>query len=193
MARKGEDNVTLFVIVALGGYVLWRQIQGRAVAAVPASPVTGGAGAKPSPVTTPPVSGNLPRGIRNNNPGNIKVGASNWRGKIGNDGTFERFDTAVNGIRAAMLLLRTYANQYGLNTIAKIGSRWAPVGSGEKGNAGWAGGVSQYSGIGANVPLNLSNQATMLAVMRGIVAQENGGAYAGYYPASVYSQAWGAM
>jgi len=193
MARKREDNITLLVIVGLGAFVLYRQFQGRAVAA-PAS-VTRAPGATPAvPATSaPPVSGNLPRGIRNNNPGNIKISGNAWRGKIGNDGTFERFDSAVNGIRAAMVLLRTYANSYGLKTISQIGARWAPVGGSERGNEGWTRGVSQYSGIGANTPLNLGNQATMIALLRGIVAQENGGAYAGYYPASVYSQAWGAM
>lgn len=72
---------------------------------------------KPTPLLTA-------RGIRNNNPGNIKKSASTWLGKVGNDGTFETFDTAENGIRAMARLLRTYRNNYGLNTIRGIIQRW---------------------------------------------------------------------
>lgn len=84
--------------------------------------------AKPEAPTTqerPPVTaGRVPRGIRNNNPGNIKRSNSQWVGKVGNDGTFEIFDTAENGIRAMGRLLRTYRNSYGLNTIRGIVTRW---------------------------------------------------------------------
>lgn len=191
MSRKAEDNTTLIVIIALGGYLLYKQLSSRAQGATLPGSVRS---PSPAPVASLPApTGNLPRGIRNNNPGNIKVSSNAWRGKIGNDGTFERFDTAVNGLRAAAILIRTYANNYGLNTIAKIGSRWAPTGSGEAGNAGWAGGVSQYSGIGLNTPLNVASQPTMIALLRGIVAQENGAAYRGYYSDAVLAQAIGAM
>lgn len=195
MARKTEDNITLIVIVGLGAYVLYRQFAKRASAAtLPVASLPAPVAARPSTGSASPMpSSNLPRGIRNNNPGNIKISGNAWRGKIGNDGTFERFDSPVNGIRAAFVLLRTYMQQYGLNTIAKIGARWAPVGSGEAGNAGWAGGVSQYSSIAANTPLNITNASQMYALMRGIIAQENGARYANYYPASVIQQAYGAM
>lgn len=50
-----------------------------------------------------------PRGIRNNNPLNIKLNPkNNWIGKIAEntDGTFEQFRHIVYGIRAAIILIR---------------------------------------------------------------------------------------
>lgn len=71
---------------------------------------------------------NLPRGYRNNNPLNIRISSSNWQGKItpNTDGAFEQFTSMAYGFRAAMVLIRTYIQTYGLNTVAKIISRWAP-------------------------------------------------------------------
>jgi len=66
-----------------------------------------------------------PRGIRNNNPGNIRPG-SRWVGIVGDDGGYLIFDTPENGIRALGKNLLTYYNRYGLNTVRSIISRWAP-------------------------------------------------------------------
>jgi hypothetical protein len=71
------------------------------------------------------------RGLRNNNPGNIRddngyLDSSDWVGQIGVDGDgFAIFDTPVNGIRAIVRVLRSY-DKRGLNTIGKIISTWAP-------------------------------------------------------------------
>lgn len=66
-----------------------------------------------------------PRGIRNNNPTNIRIGI-NWDGAVGDDGAFIKFSSAVMGIRAAARILRTYRYKYGLDTVAGIINRWAP-------------------------------------------------------------------
>src|SRR4051812_46965540 len=52
----------------------------------------------------------LPRGIRNNNPGNIRFlpAASAWRGQIGSDGSFGIYDTPANGVRAIAKQLQKY-------------------------------------------------------------------------------------
>lgn len=71
----------------------------------------------------------LPRGLRNNNPLNIKYSPSNnWRGKVLNntDGEFEQFDNIVNGFRAALYLIRRYINSYGLCSVRTIINRWCP-------------------------------------------------------------------
>lgn len=45
----------------------------------------------------------LPRGIRNNNPLNIKIG-NDWKGEVPNtDGTFEQFESMEYGLRAELL------------------------------------------------------------------------------------------
>lgn len=65
-------------------------------------------------------------GIRHNNPLNIKAGA--WKGKTGSDSRGHSiFSKPAWGIRAAAINLRTYYNKRGLNTVAKILSRWAPT------------------------------------------------------------------
>ena len=72
----------------------------------------------------------LPRGQRNNNPGNIKINANNpWQGKVpigqNTDGTFEQFVSYKFGIRAMLVLLRNYLSQ-GHNTLQKIIFKYAP-------------------------------------------------------------------
>lgn len=70
----------------------------------------------------------LPRGIRNNNPGNLKYSSSNrWRGKIEPPTAlpFEQFENVYFGIRAMLVLLNNYRNM-GIDTVEKIINRYAP-------------------------------------------------------------------
>lgn len=69
----------------------------------------------------------LPRGIRNNNPLNIRIG-NKWMGEVENptDKEFEQFVSMDYGLRAGFILLRRYINRYHLNTVHDIISRWAP-------------------------------------------------------------------
>ena len=70
-----------------------------------------------------------PRGIRNNNPLNIRyVEANNWQGRVvvKKDREFEEFTSMVYGLRAAFCLLYNYINK-GHDTIEKIISKWAPA------------------------------------------------------------------
>lgn len=68
-----------------------------------------------------------PRGIRNNNPLNIRIG-NKWKGlKTPNtDGAFDQFISVYWGYRAAFIILRNYINKYKCNTICEIIARWAP-------------------------------------------------------------------
>jgi len=70
---------------------------------------------------------NLPRGIRNNNPGNIRKGNS-WKGLIkpGADSAFDQFENVPYGVRALYYTLYTYMTKHGLLSIRGIISRWAP-------------------------------------------------------------------
>lgn len=71
---------------------------------------------------------NVPRGIRNNNPLNIRVG-NKWLGEVEypTDNEFEQFVNIEYGLRAGFVLLKRYIERYKLNTIEKIISRWAPA------------------------------------------------------------------
>ena len=69
----------------------------------------------------------IPRGIRNNNPLNIRRSASKWRGMSAqqSDHAFVQFENIRWGLRAAVLLLANYI-AHGYNTPRKIINRWAP-------------------------------------------------------------------
>lgn len=73
-----------------------------------------------------------PRGIRNNNPLNIRKG-STWEGekKIQTDPSFEQFETLQYGIRAGLKLIQNHVSGFNgsrppRNTIRKLISVWAP-------------------------------------------------------------------
>lgn len=72
------------------------------------------------------------RGIRNNNPLNIRKG-SNWKGErpVQTDKAFEEFTSMEYGIRAGFKLMCNHINGFGgkrpkANTIAKLIRVWAP-------------------------------------------------------------------
>jgi hypothetical protein len=69
-----------------------------------------------------------PRGIRNNNPGNIRFDGTKWMGLANNptDGVFCVFTDAAFGIRAMVIILKKYIKTYKLLTVRQIVSRWAP-------------------------------------------------------------------
>lgn len=71
-------------------------------------------------------------GLRNNNYLNVKNGASRWLDSGGTEsGTDSRghaiFTDPAYGVRAGILLLRTYFFTHNLRTIAEILARWAPA------------------------------------------------------------------
>lgn len=70
----------------------------------------------------------LSRGIRNNNPFNIRKSGESWLGKLPNstDSDFEQFVNIRFGIRAGLVLLRTYIRKYNLCSVSSIINRFAP-------------------------------------------------------------------
>ena len=71
------------------------------------------------------------RGIRNNNPANIRRGC-NWKGlaKTQTDREFCQFVTMTWGVRALLVTLRTYVVKHHLHTVREIITRWAPSSDG---------------------------------------------------------------
>ena len=71
---------------------------------------------------------NMIRGLRNNNPGNLRRTSDNWQGLdlVQTDSEFFQFMNPKMGIRALAKTLRTYQDRHGLRTVRKIISRWAP-------------------------------------------------------------------
>ena len=71
----------------------------------------------------------MTRGELNCNPLNIRrVAGTTWKGQRAEqtDHAFVQFRTIEFGIRAAFVLLHTYATKYGANCIRDIISKWAP-------------------------------------------------------------------
>ena len=103
------------------------------------------------------------RGIRNNNPLNIRRSKDKWQGQSnyltppgkggdGGESEFCQFYSMEYGWRAAfMILCRTYYKKYGLKTIRAIISRWAPPK--ENNTAAYIRHVSDYTGIGPDKEL----------------------------------------
>lgn len=67
----------------------------------------------------------LPRGIRNNNPGNIRETGADWLGQNGDDGAFCIFIAPEYGIRAMARIFANYRKR-GISTIEQIIMTWAP-------------------------------------------------------------------
>jgi len=113
-----------------------------------------------------------PRGIKNNNPGNIKISGSGWTGKVSpnTDGTFEQFDTAENGIRALAKLLVKYYADYNLLTVKDILDRYAP--GVENDSVAYVDFVSNKMGVQPDDQLTFPNQLT--ALVNAIIKYENG-------------------
>jgi len=94
-----------------------------------------------------------PRGIRNNNPLNIRLSSDKWQGQrpLSNspegEKSFCQFESMEMGWRAAFVILcKTYYGKRGLKTIRDIVSRWAPAK--ENNTAAYIRHVSDYTGIG---------------------------------------------
>lgn len=75
------------------------------------------------------MAGKVTRGIRNNNPGNIRLSAARWKGEIrpAKDKEFCAFTSMEYGLRALIVTLRTYVVNHKVNTVRKMISRWAPA------------------------------------------------------------------
>ena len=69
---------------------------------------------------------NLPRGLRNRNPLNIRKSDQLWKGQTGHDGKFCIFRTMEDGYRAAFRILKTYNTKYHIYSVREIIYRWAP-------------------------------------------------------------------
>lgn len=134
---------------------------GYGVAAPPAAPGAGKA------------TGPEPRGIRNNNPGNIIKTGEAWQGEVaGDDPKFASFATPEAGIRAMGKTLLTYQDKHGLNTVEAIVSRWAPAT--ENDTAAYAATVSKALKVAVNAPLDLHDSDTLNRLTRAMIQVENG-------------------
>lgn len=117
-----------------------------------------------------------PRGLRNNNPLNIEKtkGGNQWQGEIvpSKDSRFAQFTSIAYGYRAAFKLLNNYQRNYGIDTIRKMISRWAP--SNENHTEAYVKAVSDRSGVPADGRITTTNHDVMVLVVAAMSFVENG-------------------
>lgn len=122
---------------------------------------------------------NLTRGVRNNNPGNVRLGTQ-WNGLLPQqtDGAFCQFVSAPYGIRVIIKLLWAYQDFHDLTTVRGIIDRWAPPS--ENVTSAYAAYVAEHAGLGLDQAINLhQDEEHLMAMVKAIIAYENGGfAYA---------------
>lgn len=114
-----------------------------------------------------------PRGIRNNNPLNIRIG-NTWLGERPNpiDPTFEEFVTMEYGLRAAFIILRRYIRRYKKNTITSIVSTWAPAS--ENNTLKYIDRVAALTKIDPTTPIDYYDRETMCKLVAAMAQVECG-------------------
>lgn len=112
------------------------------------------------------------RGIRNNNPGNLRKTNIMWQGKVvpGTDASFEQFKTMALGIRA-MLLDIIGKHKRGLDTIQELINVYAPPI--ENDTTGYVNSVSTRTGIGRNV-VYAPTKENFIKIAKAMAYIENG-------------------
>lgn len=118
----------------------------------------------------------LPRGIRNNNPGNLRHG-NDWQGlkRFQLDADFCQFTSAHFGIRALFRVLMNYQRKHRLMTIRKMIYRWAPPIENE--TDAYVDSVAKYVGVDADKELDIcdpTNRHSAIALVHAIIRHENG-------------------
>ena len=115
-----------------------------------------------------------PRGLRNNNPGNIRNSSTVWQGEIvpSKDKSFKQFKTMAYGYRALIRLLQNYRKLYGLSTIEGMINRWAPPT--ENRTSAYITRVCKEMKVPSSYVPDVEDKATMCAMAAAISLVENG-------------------
>jgi len=124
----------------------------------------------------------LPRGIRNNNPGNIRLGGVIWLGQKTEgttDNAFMEFITPLHGLRALMKLLLNYHYKHTLDTVDSIMNRYAPPY--ENDTRAYAAIVARHLKVATGQKIRLT-KPTLIGFAEAVVVHENGKPHAGYPP-----------
>ena len=121
----------------------------------------------------------LARGIRNNNPGNIRHG-QNFLGNTCDhlpadqrpDKSFCTFSSMAYGIRALIRILITYTTKRNCKTVRQIISRWAPPS--ENDTESYIRSVSRAIGKPSDEVLDFSDTSLYIKIAKAIAKHENG-------------------
>lgn len=113
-----------------------------------------------------------PRGVRLNNPGNIRHG-DNWNGMAAEqpDSSFVYFTEPKWGFRAMVRILKSYRRR-GIRTVSEIIGTWAPPV--ENNTAAYVAHVAERMGVTPGTPVNLEDTDQVTALLEAITLHENG-------------------
>ena len=116
----------------------------------------------------------LPRGLRNNNPGNIRITKDKWQGLRDKqeDKSFFQFEEMKWGYRALIRTLQNYRKRQSCQTIADFIKRWAP--ENENNTAGYINRVCREMQVPNTYIPDINDKATMCAFAAAISQVENG-------------------
>lgn len=121
----------------------------------------------------------LPRGVRNNNPLNIresKGDRTQWDGEhlLDLDKSFEEFKHPTYGFRAGARILRSYSRQ-GFRTLSEMINRFAP--SIENDTELYIKHVSEWTGISPNQVVDVNNNEQLAKLLHAMSRKEVGNYY----------------
>lgn len=113
------------------------------------------------------------RGVRNNNPGNLRHGAP-WQGLADKqpDPDFCTFKSAAYGIRAMAVTLITYQDKHGIKTVEDAIDRWAPPS--ENNTLAYQVSVAKAVGVSTNQVIDFHDYKMLRPLVEAIIRHENG-------------------
>ncbi|AGQ31601.1 hypothetical protein M495_14325 [Serratia liquefaciens ATCC 27592] len=121
-------------------------------------------------------SSNAPRGIRNNNPGNLNYAKQSGATKeSGPNGRFAVFNSMTEGVSALYKQIQLYF-QRGTDTISEIVNKYAPA-SDNNNVMAYINSLVKATGKGAHESLASSDMSTIFSLLKGIISHENGKGY----------------
>lgn len=117
----------------------------------------------------------MSRGLRNNNPGNIRINGDKFQGEVipSRDKAFKQFASAAYGYRAVFKILRNYSMKYSLKTLRQMIRRWAPPEDNNDTEA-YIKAVSDSAKIFPDAPVDVNNEDVMCRIVAGMSRVENG-------------------
>ena len=116
----------------------------------------------------------MSRGLRNNNPGNIRLGTVRYKGERAksSDAAFRQFESMEWGYRAMFVLLHTYALKHNCHTLRSMINRYAPPIENHTEN--YIRRVAYASHLSPDETISTTDRGVMTAVVAAMSEVENG-------------------
>ena len=116
----------------------------------------------------------MSRGLRNNNPGNIRLGSVRYKGEMAksSDSAFRQFESMEWGYRAMFVLLHTYALKHNCHTLRSMINRYAPPIENHTEN--YIRRVAYATHLSPDEAISTTDKGVMTAVVAAMSEVENG-------------------